>query len=515
MENLITIILRLNRYILQRIDILTNSDSTSRSAMLYQEILKGHLSDDADVAKFLSEKFDMKSATNQSNFKKVFKNHAFNTLVFLDPEHEDIDDYQKFIYKANKEFIVIRNLYEMQLSAIATEYAEELLTEVIKYEYTEMAVMLLKYIKSRYAIVGNNKKYMKFNKLLHKNKKIFDEELKAREYQELLVIQYAKSAEYKPQNSKLAKSFFKDLSPLLKENTSFSFQFNSRLVELYQYSTVTDYVGVLDVSNRAITFFESKSVKYNTTIATFLGQKMVALMYLKRYEEALPVINRTIDLRLSGTFNWFKSNESKMFLYFRMAQYESAYTLYQEVTTLKAFKTLEGLNKEMWEMFHLYFHLLHKLGFKIVTNDKLLNAEFKQNFKMNRFKNDTTTMEHDKKGLNISRLIAQMCLLIVEKQTDNIKDDGVKKYLSRYTDKKDANRRFYLFGKMLLEIIEHEYNTVKFKKNTDKLLEELKNTESDVTQPIYRAEIVELEMLWRLVLEKIGLVKSPELTAQV
>ena len=162
MENLITIILRLNRYILQRIDILTNSDSTSRSAMLYQEILKGHLSDDADVAKFLSEKFDMKSATNQSNFKKVFKNHAFNTLVFLDPEHEDIDDYQKFIYKANKEFIVIRNLYEMQLSAIATEYAEELLTEVIKYEYTEMAVMLLKYIKSRYAIVGNNKKYMKF-----------------------------------------------------------------------------------------------------------------------------------------------------------------------------------------------------------------------------------------------------------------------------------------------------------------------------------------------------------------
>ena len=64
MKNLIIIILRLNRYILQRINILSNSDSTSRSAMLYQEILKGHLTDDADVTKFLSEKFDMKGATN-------------------------------------------------------------------------------------------------------------------------------------------------------------------------------------------------------------------------------------------------------------------------------------------------------------------------------------------------------------------------------------------------------------------------------------------------------------------
>ena len=515
MKNLIIIILRLNRYILQRINILSNSDSTSRSAMLYQEILKGHLTDDADVTKFLSEKFDMKGATNQSNFKKVFKNHTFNTLVFIDPEHADLDDYQKFIYKANKEFIVIRNLYEMQLSIIATEYAEELLTEVIKYDYTEMAVMLLKYIKSRYATAGDEKNYEKFQALFHKNKKIFDEELKARECQELLVIQYAKSAEHKPQNSKLAKSFFKELSPFLEENTSLSFHVNSRLVELYQYSTVTDYVGVLDVCNRAITFFESKSVKYNNPIATFLGQKMVALMYLKRYEEALPVINKTIELRLNSTFNWFKSQESKMFLFFRMAQYESAYTLYHEVTTLKAFKTLEGLNKEMWEMFHLYFHLLYKLGCKIVANEKLLSSEFKQNFKLSKFKNDTTTMEHDKKGLNLSRLIAQMCLLIVEKQTDGIKDDGVKKYLSRYTDKKDDNRRFYLFGKMLLEITEHEYNALKFKKNTDKLLEELKNTESDVTQPIYRAEIIELETLWHLVLEKTGLMESFELTAQV
>ena len=172
MKNLIIIILRLNRYILQRINILSNSDSASRSALLYQEILKGHLTDDADVAKFLSKTFDMKGATNQSNFKKVFKNHTFNTLVFIDPEHADIDDYQKFIYKANKEFIIIRNLYEMQLSIIATEYAEELLIEVVKYDYTEMAVMLLKYIKSRYATAGDEKNYEKFQKLFHKNKKL-------------------------------------------------------------------------------------------------------------------------------------------------------------------------------------------------------------------------------------------------------------------------------------------------------------------------------------------------------
>ena len=55
---------------------------------------------------------------------------------------------------------------------IATEYAEELLTEVIKHEYTEMAVMLLKYIKSRYATAGDEKNYEKFQKLFHKNKKL-------------------------------------------------------------------------------------------------------------------------------------------------------------------------------------------------------------------------------------------------------------------------------------------------------------------------------------------------------
>ncbi len=504
MESLITIILKLNKYILKRIDVLNSTESNSRSTVLFQEILKGEFKEDADVTKFLREKLDLKGASNQSNFKKDFKKRVFNTLLFLDPEHEDFDAYQSFNFRANKDFIAIRHLYEMQMSAIATEYAEELLDEVLKYEYTEMAVLLIKYIKGFHALQGDKNKYPYFKNLFHEKKKQFDDELRAREYQELLMIEYVKSAEHKPENSTRAKAYFEELSPFLEKNTSISFQFNTRLIELYQFSTVIDYAGVLDVSERAITFFESKIVKSNIAITTFLGQKMVALMYLKQYDEALLFIDRTIKMRESGSFNWFKSQESKMFLLFRMAHYEAGFTLYNEVKSVKEFKTLDGLNKEMWEMFDIYFHLLHKLGYKIVSDIKNLKPEFNQKYKIIKFQNETETIENDKRGLNIARLAAQICLMIVQKQTKEINGETIKRNLSRYSEKNGFNRRYYLFIKMLLEIPDGKYNEEKFLKNSNNFLNELKTTKNNVIDSIYRTEVIEIENLWDLLIKKIA-----------
>ncbi len=508
MEKLISIIKTLDRYRLREIDILDSADSNSRYTMLYREITLGNIKTDDEAAKFLFGSKATKNYLTYRVFKKKFKERVFNALLFIDTQTDDFDDFLKIQFEANKQWLFIKNLYNHQLSSIATELAEELLNKVVKFEYYELAMPISNYIKSGYALKGDKKNYAKFQKLFEEYTDIWLAERKAREYNEKLKMEFIGTSKQKPHVSELAKTYFKELKPLLIKYNSYIFHFNSRAVELYIYTSINDYKNQIKVSERAISFFESKSSLTKLPITIFLHQKMEALMYLKQYEEAEKIIIETMKLRVPSSFNWYIGQSSRVFLLFRMKRYSEAKSLYDETVDLPNFKSiLKGANLEIWELFNAYFHLLFKLG----KAPELQFKSEKSEFKIKKFLNETPTFEGDKKGMQLARLIVQIYFMIVNNEMNKIFDkvEAVKKYLIRNTVKTDPTYRFQQFAKLLLEIPKLDYSPSIFNKNTKILLKNLSAVATPVTENIYRAEVIELEELWQFILEFIKL--NPEI----
>jgi hypothetical protein len=497
MDKLTQIIRTFDNYKIRHIDVLNNRDSKSRHTQLYQEILKGKVTSDEDAVRFLYGKDGNKNMPKYKTFKNEFKKRILNTMLFLDSSHEDFDEYQQAVYDANREWMTIRAASRSGMNTIALSLAENLLETVKRYEYTDIIIQILDLMKYCVAAEGNKKLFAEYQLLSEHYNAIWLAEQKAKDYASILKMEYVKTAEYKPYVSDIARTYFEELKPLLEKYDSFALHLYGRVVEIYIYSTINDYQNLLAVAERGLDYFKSKKFVVKAGLSVFLHQKMIASMMLKRYNDAFVAINQSAQLRLHGTFNWFKAQESKVSLCFRMHNYTEAYTIYQEVTTMPDFKkVLTGMSREIWYVFNAHFHLMHKLG--AAQGLKLAEKEFD----FDAFLKDTPTFNQDKKGMHLPLLILEICFQMSAKTRDELIDriEAFQKHLTRYTDKTDPSYRFNEFGRMLLEIPKSGFKRSILESNTAQLFKNLQSVQYNNVESIYRSEVVELEELWELVL---------------
>ncbi len=497
MDKLSQIIRTFDNYKLRHIDVLNNQDSKSRATELYQQIQKGKINTDDEAAKFLFGPEANKSTGKYRVFKADFKKRVMNTLLFIDTSNPTLDEYQQATYDIHREWMEIKALLKGGMSHIAAPLAEQLLVTALKYEYAEITVPLISAIKYGIAMKGEKELYHKYQDLHTHYMGMWLAEQKAEEYNNLLRMEYVKTAEYKSFVADTAKGYFEELKPLMEKYSSAVLHMWARSVELYMYSTISDYKGILAVAERALIFFSAKSFVIKTPISIFLQQKMIALMMLKRYPEAYEAIDETIKLRVRGSFNWFKGQESKVALLFRMHRYTEGYAIYRDITAMPEFeKILTGMNREIWSVFNAYFHLMHKLG---SASDLALEEK---EFKLQKFLNDVPTFNNDKKGMYLAILIIEICYMMSARQQNTLIDriEAIQKYLTRNTLKTDPSYRFNQFANMLLEIPKSGFMRSVLEKNTAVFFKDLQSVPYDMVESIYRSEVVALEELWGLVL---------------
>ncbi len=500
MEELIRIIQRFDKYKMPQIDILNNKESKTNATKLYRAILENKIANDDDAAKLIFGEKASKLDSRYTTLKSDFKKRVFNTFLFVNLDVENLDDYYKAIYEANYRWMVIKNLLISNLTYDAFESAIDLLNFSIKYEYTQMATIIIPHIKTMCANKGDKLKHNYYTKLNNEIREQYDAECKARDYQELLRIEYVNSVAFRPENAIIAKNYFEELKPLLEKYQTNIFHLYAREVETYIYSAVNNYEGLLGVAERALAFFYSKKLKFKIGITIFLLQKMVALMHLRKFEAATEITEEYLKLREHGTFNWFKGMESKVFLLFRMKRYVEAHKIYTEIIKLPGFKTLEGLNKEIWQLFFLHFYLIDKnvVGINLPTH------KFSNDFSFKTFKNDTPTLEHDKRGMNLILNVLELCINMLQSKDSKLidREESMKKYLLRYSDKNDQNYRVALFGKMVLMLSKFSEDKTELKTNLEPLLNDFSKTSSIISETLYRSEIIELEDVWDILLER-------------
>jgi hypothetical protein len=504
MDKLSQLIRAFDKYKMRHINVLNHQDKNNRHTQLYNEIVKGKVTTDEEAVNFLYGKSNDKALPPKyRTFKTEFKERTVNSMMLINADHEDFDDYQRAVYAANREWLIIRAAARHGLNDVSLYFAEGLLETLMKYEYTDLIVQVLDLLKTNTARKGDKKKFAEYQALSEHYNGQWLAEQKAKDYSNLLKMEFVKKAEYKDVSA-IARAYFEELKPLMEKYDSIALRLNATIVEIYIYSSVNDYENLLDVAERGIKYFTEKEFMVKVALSVFLEQQMIALMMLKRYDEAYEAINASLELRQKGTFNWFKGQESKVALCFRTHRYTEGYAIYKEVMAIPEFnKVLTGMNKEMWFVFNAYFHLLHKLG---VAPDLVLDGKA---FNFKEFIKTVPTFEQDKKGMHLALVILEICFMMSKQERDVLIDriEALQKHLSRYSSKTDPSYRFNQFGNMLLEIPKSGFMRSVLEKNTAQLFKDLQSVPYDMVESIYRSEVVELEELWILMLNNYAKLK--------
>jgi hypothetical protein len=501
MNNFRQIVTLLDGYKLRNIDVLGNDDSTSRFTELYRLLKDETITTDEQAAIHFYGKDAKPTDTKYRVFKSAFKEKLLNTLLFIDPNNTAIDEFGKAAYQSTREWTAIEILFKRTLSYAALPLAERLLTTCIKYEITDLTVKILERLKGIYAtLIGDRKKYQDYKEKFWYYKGVLEAEYLAKEAFQELRIEYVNSTAYRPENSIKAKNLLDSLKPFLEAYNSCQLHHFAFLVENFMFQITNDYQGTLETSEKAIQFMNQKPFGLKNAISIYQNQKIIALLMLRRYEECKLALEVGLDMQEFGSFNWFATMQSKMMLAFHTAAYTEGYNTYLEVINIKQFKDLKGHNAEIWQIFKAYLHVLSALGETPVVDKKDMND--KGFYRIDKIFNDFDVSNHDKKGMNVTILIAKIVLAIVdknEKEKDKLNDqiDAIKKYLVRNIPKSDAaGYRTNQFIKVLLEIPKTGFIRTLLERRTRDLIADIASVPYNIVEAGYKVEVVPYDILW-------------------
>jgi hypothetical protein len=491
----------LDGYKLRNIDVLGNDDSTSRFTELYRLLKDETITTDEQAAIHFYGKDAKPTDIKYRVFKSEFKEKLLNTLLFIDPNNENLPEYEKIVYQSTREWTAIEILFKRALSYAAIPLAERLLTTCKKYEITDLTVKILERLKGVYAtLIGDRKKYTVCKKDFWHYKAVLDAEYLAKEAFHEMRIEYVKSNAYRPENTTKAKSLLESLNPYLEKYNSCNLHHFAFLVESFQHQVINDYQSTLDVSEKAIHFMTQKPFGLKNAISIYQNQKIIALLMLKRYDECKLAVDEGLMMQEFGSFNWFVTMEHKIMLAFHTAAYTEGYNTYLEVINIKQFKDLRGHSAEIWQVFKAYLHVLSALGETPVVDKKDIND--KGFYRIDKIFNDFDVSNHDKKGMNVTILIAKIVLAIVdknEKEKDKLNDqiDAIKKYLVRNIPKSDAaGYRANQFIKVLLEIPKTGFIRTLLERRTRDLIADIASVPYNIVEAGYKVEVVPYDILW-------------------
>lgn len=506
MEAFRQIVQMLDGYKLRRIDVLGNDDSTSRFTEFYKLIKEGTIKTDEDAASHFYGEDCLPTDNRYRFFKSQFKDKLLNTLFFIDTNNEAISEYTATYFQAKKKWMAIENLHRQSLIHATIEMAETLLPICYKYEFTELTVNILDRLKALYGTqIGDKKTYLEYREKFWHYKAILDTEYIAKDIFEELRIEYVKSSAFRPETSLKAKEGYEKLLPYLKEYNSALLHIFGYNIKAAIYSTSYDFQGLLEVVEEAIQFLENKPFDIKNILAIYKNQKFIALFMLGRYKDCFPLLEETLKMQQLGSFNWYKTIEKKILLHLHTDNYTSAFAAYAEARTTKGFKDLYGMSAETWQLFKANFYFLAAVG-QLPKVDKTDKKHF-DNFRLNKFLNETPLFGNDKKGMNIALLTIQISLMITEKMYDSLLDkiEAIEMYLQRHVSKKDpATYRANQYIKILMEIPKAGFHRVAIERRTQKILADLSSVKENFIEAAYMLEIIPYELLWKLLLTQFG-----------
>lgn len=500
MEYLKDLISVINKNKIKHIEIIGNgSPKDQKLSRLYDGILNGEFNSDSQACRKLYGTNDLDRGYR--NIKSRLEKRALNTVFFIDLNSGSYNDFQKAYYSCYKNLAATKFLRSRGASKASTKLSEKTLKIAIKFELYDIAIDLLKDLRTYYGtLVGDQKKLKKYNAIFKHLKTDRDYEEKAREMYDLLASNFVHSKTIQPSQIKMARMYAKELEPLLEKSSYRQFRLFAHTILILRYQIENDHEGTIKACNQALNFFQNQKYQSKTQIFNFLFKRLNSYTQIKKYEAADSDAKHCLTLVKEGSVNWFITSQFYILLLFHSGKIQEGFEFYRKVRSIRNKKKdrLE-IGKEFWLLIEAYIDYFIRIGkIEIPINKR------KPRFDSKSFIKSVPEFSRDKRGMNIMILVLQILFLLSEKDEDEVIErmEVLRNYTSRYLRKND-DFRSNCFIKMFLKIPESNYNRIALERNTKDLFKKLKSKPLEVADKPIEMEIIPFEMLWGMVLNSL------------
>ena len=460
----------------------------------YQGIKSGVFKNDEDAAKaLLNRKPDSKAF---QMIKSRVKRRLMNNLFFLENKGSKI---AKAYYACNRDwfsakFLIVNGAMETGYKLLRSTYSR-----AVKFQFYGLLVPILRLLKVQSAFMGLHSDFRQYSKALEEVIPLNDAEMKLEGIFLELSLHFQKKMNPEIDFAEKSNEWISEVEELFAkypthENTLYYY----RILILYYWGTYK-FESVLYSATRAQDYLlNHPELSSQVRLAEFALQKLSACLALKDFYRGTLIAKECIALFKEGSTNWLVSQEYHFQLGMQTGNYAASKSIFEDVTSSKAFSNASELLHERWLIFGAF---LHYMGYAPKQSGT-------EKFNFYKFINQVPHYSHDKKGFNVSILVLPVLFLLNEGRFKEVIDrtESLRIYSSRYLKGEDSARS-KLFIKMLSLIDKNNFKPAQIRKAGLKYCEQLKTTphlasgQSDL-------EIVPPEILWETVLKNLEKIEA-------
>ena len=316
MEHLKEIISIVDKNKTKHIEIIGSGISKdSKLNQLYEGILYGKFNSDVQACKHLFGTNELEKGYR--NLKSRLEKRVLNTLFFIDTNAATYKEKEIAYYNCYKNLAAVKFLYGRGGVKAGLNLSEKTLKTTLKFDFHEISIPLLKDLRTYYGtLVGDKKKYKKYNTILKRLQQDTIYEERAREMYDSLASQYAHSKTVKPAHLKLAREYAKELESYLDKTTYRTFHFYAHVVIVMKCEIENDFPKTIEVCNRALNFLENMEHTTKTQRFFFLFKRMISRIKTRKLDDANSDAQKCLNLIQEGSLNWFVISQFYILLLF-------------------------------------------------------------------------------------------------------------------------------------------------------------------------------------------------------
>jgi hypothetical protein len=487
-----------NRNKIKQIEVLGNPDQKeSRVEDFYQMIINGNLKNDHEAVLYFFEREDT-SYYLYRRLKTKLARQLTNTALFIDTNQAIFNERSKALYQCYSDFAAAQILLMRGAQKSAIFLFEHILEQIERYEFISLAAEVTRWLRYLYSRVTGDKSRHRYYSKLHKQ---YEEkrrlEMLATDYHENAMHYYLESRSPDEQVFKYAAMCYEELWPQTDKIDTVNFYHYTYQIGLLKHFSENNCSGALALCDEALSKMQNKANVNRQMIVGYLINKILCFRQLRMFD--IKDTQETIDLfnamAESGSFNWFRGREQHFQYCIHAGKYREALEIYTESVKYANFHNLPALDKDNWNLYGGYFHLLAAMG--QVEEHKVKEAVGP--FRYNRFINEIDILDKDKTGMNIPLVLLPVMFGLAKGSIyeSDFSADALEKYRKRYMDNR-MNRRSACFTNLLLALAKMPFEVIDIKKKIHKELEKLRKEPIRFARQSIAVEIIPYEDLWAM-----------------
>ncbi|MBC7774102.1 MAG: hypothetical protein H7246_01585 [Phycisphaerae bacterium] len=306
-----------------------------------------------------------------------------------------------------------------------------------------------------------------------------------------ITLPYIKKRALQCENAALALRCVNEFEPFVEQIPSHAFHIAFYSLKSKMFMMEAQYQEAAKTHKEAIQYFIARPYPCNAALNIFYYLEIANCVYLGQYQRGRDCFQKALDVALVGSVNWFNTLELGFYLRMHEQDWVGAAEVYAMATKHKRFNVLHDAKREIWHILGAYLYIMQKLTGADIPEGMVPKV------KSSKFRNETKDFSHDKMGMNIAILAAEVLLDFVEEKDEELWDRiaALEKYRERYLRNNEDTHRSQLFIKIMSILSKYNYDRNKFLEKAEPYLAEMRTAPLQLSNQAHELEIVPYEKL--------------------